>query len=59
MTVPGEGVVISARADVPDGMLIYGVSVLTADQATMKVCNFTGGTSPALSSLPIKTISFD
>jgi hypothetical protein len=53
----GEAVILSLRAGAPDGMLFYGVRVPRADQVTMKVCNLTGGASPAISSLPIRVLS--
>ena len=60
--VPGaalnEAVVFSLRADAPDGMLFYGVRVSVAGQVILKVCNFTGGASPAISDLPVRILTF-
>src|SRR5207245_9522732 len=54
----GDAVVMSLRGPVAEGMLFYGVRVAVADQTVMKLCNFTGGTSPAISSLPIRLFTF-
>jgi len=54
----GEGVVISLRGAVAEGMLFYGVRVAVDDHAIMKVCNFTGAPSPAISNLPVRVITF-
>lgn len=54
----GEAVIVSLRGAVAEGMLFYGVRVATDDHAIMKVCNFTGATSPAITNLPIKVVTF-
>jgi len=54
----GEVVIISARGTLAAGVLLYGVGVPSADTVTMAACNFTGGTFPALSSFPIRTVTF-
>jgi len=38
--------------------ILYGLRVPSNDTVTMAVCNFTGGTFPALSSFPIRTVTF-
>jgi hypothetical protein len=38
--------------------MIYGVRVNATNNVLMKVCNFTGGTFPALLSLPIRVLTF-
>jgi hypothetical protein len=62
VSVPGaaldEAVVFSLRGSAPAGMLFYGVRVPTAGQVTMKVCNLTGGSSPAIPSLPVRILTF-
>jgi hypothetical protein len=55
----GDAVVLSVRGTVDEGMLLYGVGVLVNDEVVMKLCNFTGGTSPAISSLPIRLFTLD
>jgi hypothetical protein len=57
-TKVGEAVVVSLRGSVAAGMLMYGVRVAVDDQMIMKVCNFTGGSSPVINNLPIRAISF-
>jgi hypothetical protein len=54
----GEVVIVSARGTLAAGVLLYGVGVPAADTVTMAACNFTGGTFPALSSFPIRTVTF-
>ncbi len=54
----GEAVVVSLKRSVPSGMLIYGVMVPAANRVTVKVCNLTGGTSPAISALPLRVFTF-
>jgi hypothetical protein len=39
-------------------MLFYGVRVPADGQVTLKICNFTGGASPAITSLPVRILSF-
>lgn len=62
ISVPGavanQTVIISARAGLPAGVILYGVGVPSADTVTMAACNFTGGTFPVLSSFPIRTVTF-
>ena len=53
-----EVIVISARAQLPQGMLIYGQRVPADGHGIMTVCNGTGGTMPALNNFPIRTITF-
>ena len=57
-TKVGEAVVISLRGAVVQGMLFYGVGVAVDNQTIMKVCNFTGASSPLITNLPIKTVTF-
>ena len=62
ISVPGalanQTVIISARASLPSGVILYGVGVPSNDTVTMAACNFTGGTFPSLSSFPIRTVTF-
>lgn len=53
-----QAVLISLRGPVPEGVLIYGVRVPTDGHVTMKVCNHSGGTFPALVDVPIRTVTF-
>ncbi len=54
----GEAVVVSLKRSVPPGMLFYGVMVPAANRVTVKVCNLTGGASPAISALPLRVFTF-
>ena len=62
IAVPGaltsQTVIISARATLASGGILYGVGVPSNDTVTMAACNFTGGSFPALSSFPIRTVTF-
>ena len=55
----GDAVVLSLRGTVDEGMLFSGVGVLSNDFALLKLCNLTGGTSPAISNLPIRLFTLD
>ena len=54
----GQGVLISLEEAVPEGLLLYGSRVPTNGTATLKICNLSGGTSPALTDLNIRIITF-
>lgn len=56
--VANQTVMISARAGLAAGVILYGVRVPSTGTVTMAVCNFTGGTFPPLSSFPIRTVTF-
>ena len=62
ISVPGaiadQTVIISARASMPTGQILYGVEVPSNDHVIMAACNFSGGTWVALSSFPIRTVTF-
>lgn len=62
ISVPGavadQTVMISARASLPTGQILYGVEVPSADTVVLAACNFSGGTWTALSSFPIRTVTF-
>lgn len=55
---PGEAVVLSLMDAAPQGMLFSGVRVPLTNRVTLKVCNLTGGPSPAISSLPVRVLTF-
>jgi len=55
---PGEAVVVSTRGALPEGLMFYSVGVASNDVVTMKYCNFSGAATPALDSVPIRTITF-
>jgi len=56
--VTNEVIVISTRAALPEGLLIYGVRVPANGHGIMKLCNFTGGVMPAIVDFPIRTITY-
>jgi hypothetical protein len=62
LSIPGaavaEAVLISLVGAAPEGMVFQGVRVATEGTALMKVCNFTGGTSPTVNGLAVRIITF-
>jgi hypothetical protein len=58
-TKVNEAVLISVKGPLDQGILFYGVRVAVADQTIMKFCNFTGASSPAITSLPIRVVTFN
>ena len=55
--VAGDAVIFSIDGPLPEGILIYGVRVPANGQATVKVCNFTGGAMPAFTNVPVSVIT--
>jgi hypothetical protein len=54
----GEAVVVSLQGVAPEGLLFYGVRVPADNQVTLKLCDFTGVASPAVSNLPVRVFTF-
>jgi hypothetical protein len=54
----GEAVVITNKAALQNGLLIYGSRVPTDGTVTMTLCNMSGGTQAALVDFPIRIITF-
>jgi hypothetical protein len=55
--VPGDAVVLSINGSVPQGILIYGARVPSADTVTLKVCNLSGAVMTAIPDLPIAVVT--
>jgi hypothetical protein len=55
----GDVVLMSLRGAVADGIVFSGVRVAVNNQSIIKMCNFTGGASPAITSLPVRLVTFD
>jgi hypothetical protein len=53
-----ETIVISTRAALPAGLLLYGQQVPADGHGIMTVCNLSGATMPALTDFPIRTVTF-
>jgi hypothetical protein len=53
-----EAVVFSLRGSAPEGMIFYGVRVKSAGVVVLAVCNFTGGTSPVIDSVPVRVVTY-
>jgi hypothetical protein len=49
-------VILSLMASAPEGMVFSGVRAV-ANRVLLKVCNLTGGPSPAISSLPVRVLT--
>jgi hypothetical protein len=58
-TQVGDAVLMSLRGAVADGIVFSGVRVAVNNQSIIKMCNFTGGASPAITSLPVRLVTFD
>jgi hypothetical protein len=54
----GEIAVLSLKGSVSSNLLINAIRVPSANLVTVKVCNFTGASSPAITNLPIRIITF-
>jgi hypothetical protein len=55
----GDGVLMSLRGAVAEGIVFSGVRVAVNGQSIIKMCNFTGGASPAITNLAVRLITFD
>ena len=53
----GEAVLVSLRGPAPEGLLLQGVRVPSANQVIVKICNLAGAPSPQIS-LPIRVMTF-
>jgi hypothetical protein len=54
----GEAVVFSSQGPLQDGILLYGQRVATDGTVTLDVCNFSGTVQAAITSLPVRVITF-
>ena len=54
----GDAVVFSVRAALPEGVLLYGTQVTATNAMTVLVCNFTGGAMPAVTTVPVRILTF-
>ncbi len=54
----GQAVVFSIQAALQDGVLIYGQRVPSDGHVTFSVCNFSGTTQTAISSMPVRIITW-
>lgn len=54
---PGDVPIIAWRADVQNGVFLYGTRVSAANNAEVMICNFSGGAMQAINSVPIRLIT--
>jgi hypothetical protein len=54
---PGDALMFSLNGSVPQGILIYGVRVSSANTVTVKVCNFTGAAMAAITNLQVAVVT--
>jgi hypothetical protein len=54
----GEGVILSTKAPLQDGVLIYAQQVPSDGNVTIDVCNLSGTTQAAITDFPIRIITF-
>ena len=53
-----ETLIISTRAALPAGLMIYGQQIPADGHGIMTVCNLSGAAMPALTNFPIRTVTF-
>ena len=53
----GDAVLFSVSTDLPDGILLTGVRVVTDDVIQGKACNFTGGVFPQLNNIQVAIVT--
>ena len=54
----GDTVLMSVDGAVPSGALFNAIRVASAENVTINYCNFSGGTIPAITSLPVRIVTF-
>jgi hypothetical protein len=54
----GDTLVISARDDMQEGVFFYGLQVTSSTNAEVALCNFSGGAQAAISTLPVRLLTF-
>jgi hypothetical protein len=54
----GQIAVIATNGPLQNGVLLYATRVATADHVTIDVCNFSGTTLNAITSLPVRVVTF-
>ncbi len=55
--MPGDAVIFSVNTDLPDGILLYGVRVSSADVVVGKACNLTGAAFPQLNGIQVEIVT--
>jgi hypothetical protein len=56
--IADQAIILSARAALPVGQLLYGSEVPSDGHGTMVACNLSGSTWDALSSFPVRIVTF-
>jgi hypothetical protein len=54
---PGDAVLFSINTSIPDGILLYGVRVSSADVVVGKACNLTGAAFPQLTGIQVEIVT--
>ena len=54
----GDAVVIVTKADMPDGVFLYGTQVPSPTTVTAVICNLSGATSPPITNMPVRVVTF-
>jgi len=54
----GDTPVVTTRAAIQNGIILYGMRVATAGHVEVSACNFSGGAMNPISSFPIRVITF-
>jgi hypothetical protein len=56
-TLPGDAVIFSVNSSLPEGILLYGVRVSSADVVVGKACNLSGTTFPQLTDIQVEIVT--
>lgn len=54
----GDAVVVTTKADMQDGVFIYGTQVVSSTSMKAVLCNFSGGTMAAITDMPVRIHTF-
>lgn len=54
----GDGVVITTKGDMPNGVFLYGTEVPAPGTAKAVICNMSGATSPQITDMPVRIHTF-
>ena len=54
----GDGVAITAQGAMPAGMFLYGTQVSAANTVKAVICNLSGATSPAITDLAVRIVTY-
>jgi hypothetical protein len=56
--LPGQVAVVSTKAAIQNGIVLYAQRVASAGHVEAVICNFTGTAMTAIDDLPVRVITF-